>query len=53
MILGKRKRATTNPATRLFREFLGSGMDAMGELVKSELCAQTRASSLTGGMPVW
>ena len=20
---------------------------------KSELCAQTRASSLTGGMPVW
>ena len=24
-----------------------------GELSKSELCAQTRASSLAGGMPVW
>ena len=23
------------------------------EICKSELCAQTRASSLTGGMPVW
>ena len=23
------------------------------DIVKSELCAQTRASSLTGGMPVW
>ena len=23
------------------------------ELSKSELCAQTRASSLAGGMPVW
>ena len=23
------------------------------DVVKSELCAQTRASSLAGGMPVW
>ena len=23
------------------------------EVYKSELCAQTRASSLAGGMPVW
>ena len=29
------------------------GQFKFGELRKSELCAQIRASSLAGGMPVW
>lgn len=37
MILGKQKRVTTNPATRPFWEVVGSEIDDMGELIKSEL----------------
>ena len=53
MIFGKRKGMTTNPATRPFREVVGSGLDVKRGYTKSELCAQIRASSLAGGMPVW
>ena len=34
--MGKQKRVTTNPATRPFLVVVGSGMDDMGELIKSE-----------------
>ena len=37
MIFGKRKRMTTNPATRPFGEVVGSGIDDMGALIKLEL----------------
>ena len=36
MILRKQKRLTTNPATRPFLGFVGSGIDDMGELIKLE-----------------
>ena len=32
---------------------IANGKFKFGELRKSELCAQTRASSPAGGMPVW
>ena len=52
MILGKQKRVTTNPATRPFLVVVGSGMDDMGELIKSEVggirMSQGRIVVITG-----
>lgn len=37
VIFGKRKRMTTNPATRPFWVFVGSGMDVREKFGKSEV----------------